>query len=310
MACMSEAALAWPAPLQHIDWHQPWLAPYAAHGQPCAQAVLRGVPVWQALSQRVPPCAPGDPEAPTFVDHADLPADQAYEAYIYQTRRVPTRCGAHDFFNGLMWLNWPRTKAALNQRQWQAIEAAGGVGHTRGTTRDALTLLDENGGILLAHPAIWEALRHRQWHTALVELRPLWAQAQLFIIGHALLEQLLLYPRKSLTAHVWLPTPPVQDWAAQALVQAKPSAAPVGEQIDLAQLDAVLAQALLQDDFGQGDGLEACAPSKPFTPLPVMGTPGWCADNAHAAFYDDPQVFRVLRAHQNPPQRVAPIDKH
>ena len=31
---------------------------------------------------------------------------------------------------------------------------------------------------------------------------------------------------------------------------------------------------------------------KPFVPLPVLGVPGWCADNAAADFYDDPKVFR------------------
>jgi hypothetical protein len=31
---------------------------------------------------------------------------------------------------------------------------------------------------------------------------------------------------------------------------------------------------------------------KPFEPLPVLGVPGWCADNAQPQFYDDTQVFR------------------
>ena len=32
--------------------------------------------------------------------------------------------------------------------------------------------------------------------------------------------------------------------------------------------------------------------SKPFAPLPLMGVPGWCADNANPAFYADAAVFR------------------
>ncbi len=31
---------------------------------------------------------------------------------------------------------------------------------------------------------------------------------------------------------------------------------------------------------------------KPFSPLPVLGVPGWCAGNADPAFYGDSQVFR------------------
>ena len=274
----------WPQALTGLDWRKPWLAPYATNGAPLAQAVLQGTAVWQALNAQLDAQPDGaSTSRSSFVAQSELAHGQAYEAHIYQTATVPTRCGAHDFFNGLMWLNWPHTKTALNQRQWQAIDAAGGVGQTRGPTRDALTLLDENGGILLAPTEVWDALRHRNWHKALVQLRPLWAQCQLFIIGHALLEQLLLHPRKSLTAHLWMPTPSVQ--------------ALVGQGAGLAQLDVALAQALGADDLSQ----------KPFTPLPVMGAPGWCADNANAAFYDDAQVFRALRAEQNPPQRVATL---
>ncbi len=34
--------------------------------------------------------------------------------------------------------------------------------------------------------------------------------------------------------------------------------------------------------------------TKPFVPLPVLGVPGWCADNTAASFYADAQVFRPL----------------
>lgn len=270
----------WPQALQGIDWHQPWLQPYATSGAPLVPAVLQGQAVWQALNAQA---SNRSQRVPAFVAQSELAHGQAYEAHIYQTATVPTRCGAHDFFNGLMWLNWPHTKAVLNQRQWQAIQDAGGIGHTRGPTRDALTLLDENGGLLLAPRAIWEALRHRQWHKALVELRPLWSSCQLFVVGHALLEQLLLHPRKSLTAHLWLPTPSMQVL--------------VGKGAGLDQIDQAFAHALSHDDLSQ----------KPFTPLPIMGVPGWCEGNAAEAFYADAQVFRALRAGQNPPQRVATL---
>ena len=35
---------------------------------------------------------------------------------------------------------------------------------------------------------------------------------------------------------------------------------------------------------------------KLFTPLPLLGIPGWCAGNADVCFYDDAQVFRPRRA--------------
>ncbi|MFS9669939.1 DUF3025 domain-containing protein, partial [Klebsiella pneumoniae] len=72
-----------------------------------------------------------------------LPAGAAYEAHIAATGQVPTRDNLHDFFNALIWLHWPRAKAALNARQARAI-TQDGIGAARGTVRDAATLFDEN----------------------------------------------------------------------------------------------------------------------------------------------------------------------
>ena len=33
--------------------------------------------------------------------------------------------------------------------------------------------------------------------------------------------------------------------------------------------------------------------AKPYTPLPVLGVPGWWADNENFSFYDDSTVFRL-----------------
>lgn len=136
--------------------------------------------------------------------------------------------------------------------------------------RDACTLLDENGALLLAPEPLWQALCERQWHVLfgpLRPLRPLWQAAQLVLFGHALLEQ-LCQPRKSITAHVL------------CLPEAAP-AAPAS----LPQLGAWLTAALD----------EASLTGKPFTPLPVLGVPGWWPANADASFYQDEQVFRPLR---------------
>ena len=37
-------------------------------------------------------------------------------------------------------------------------------------------------------------------------------------------------------------------------------------------------------------------------PLPVLGVPGWCADNENAAYYDDRNYFR-------PGRRVTPVQR-
>ena len=36
--------------------------------------------------------------------------------------------------------------------------------------------------------------------------------------------------------------------------------------------------------------------AKPFSPLPVLGVPGWWPENADPAFYDDGAVFRPARS--------------
>lgn len=194
-----------------------------------------------------------------FVPAGDLPPGMAYEHYIFEARRCPTRNNLHDFFNGLVWLELPRAKRQLNRVQAAQI-SADGLGARRGPVRDAATLFDENGAVLSAPEPLWQALCARDWRGLFVERRPLWAQAQLLVFGHALLEKLVV-PRKNLTAHVW----------------AEP--APPGA---MAEVDAWLEGRLTPERLA----------AKPFLPLPVLGVPGWCAGNAEFSFYDDPLVFR------------------
>ncbi|MBL7088285.1 DUF3025 domain-containing protein [Acidovorax sp.] len=246
-------------PFDAIDWSAPWLAPWRALGQPLAQQLLQDeLSVHQALQTAAPQAAPV-----VFVPQSALPEGTAYEQYIWDTRRVPTRDNLHDFFNGLVWLQFPRTKRRLNQLQAQAL-AADGVQAVRGPLRDAVTVFDENGALLQAPDALWDALRARDWQRLFIDLRPLWAEARLVLFGHALLEK-LVSPRKPMVAHVFH--------------------APVAMN-SIADVDGWLA-----------DQVDASAWStKPFTPLPVLGVPGWWPANEAQGFYDDAQVFRPLRA--------------
>ena len=245
-------------PFDAIDWSAPWLAPWRAQGQPLAQQLQHDTAVHRALQAAAPPGAPV-----AFVPQSALPEGAAYEQYIWDTRRVPTRDNLHDFFNGLVWLQFPHTKRRLNQLQAQAI-AADGVQAVRGPLRDAVTVFDENGALLQAPDALRDALRARDWERLFIDLRPLWGQARLVLFGHALLEK-LGSPRKPMVAHVFH--------------------APVAMN-SIANVDGWLA-----------DQMEASAWStKPFTPLPVLGVPGWWPANEAPGFYDDAQVFRPLRA--------------
>ncbi|MDH6592758.1 hypothetical protein M2165_002647 [Variovorax sp. TBS-050B] len=176
--------------LAAIDWAQPWFAPYRAIGEAAAQKVWAGDPVADALQQFA---TPG--RTPAFVPQSALPPDRAYEAHVFQTRSVPTRDNLHDFFNGLVWLVFPDAKRRLNELQAAEI-ARLGIGATRGPLRDALTLFDENGALLDAPAALWQALCARDWHALFVARRALWREARLVVFGHALLEKLAA-PRKA-----------------------------------------------------------------------------------------------------------------
>jgi hypothetical protein len=244
--------------VEAIDWAAPWLAHLASTGPQVAAGVEAGQSCALALNAlRASP--------KVFVPQAELPAGMAYEQYIFDTGRVPTRDGLHDFFNGLCWMQFPHTKMRLNQLQAAQI-AQTGIQPVRGPARDALTVFDENAAFFHGPDALWDALEAKDWQRLFVTLRPLWAQTRLVLFGHALLEK-LVYPRKPITAHVF------RAYAATN---------------SIAEMDAWVAADLSADKLA----------TKPFAHLPVLGVPGWWPDNENPAFYADASVFRLPRRAQ------------
>lgn len=243
-----------------IDWSQPWLAQLRPHAP-----LIDAHDPRQALTQRASELhvqnAAGMPIRFVAADDAD---GQAYEAHIAETGRVPTRLNLHDLFNALVWLTYPRAKAALNALQSREL-AQKGVSGSRGPVRDAATLIDESAVLLASDdPAIAAALHGLDWHTALVASRSRWGSDIIAVpFGHALIEK-LVSPYKAVTA----------------LVVDLPRTAGSN-----AAIDAALAQRLVAEDL---------AP-RLFAHLPVLGIPGWWAANADPSFYDDAAVFRCRR---------------
>ncbi|TFZ00028.1 DUF3025 domain-containing protein [Ramlibacter rhizophilus] len=243
-----------------LDWSAPGLAPWREPGERLARRIAAGAPVHAALNEEAGRARVSG--VPRFVPQQALGAGMPYERFIRESGCCPSRDNLHDFLNGLVWLAFPRAKARLNELQADQI-ARHGIGAERGPVRDAVTLFDENGLLLQAPPPLWEALLAREWRRLFVELRPLWTAAQVLIFGHALLEKLAA-PRKDMTAHVWRAPAPLHD-AAQA------------------------------DRWLAGEFTPDALAAKPFTPLPVLGIPGWCAANQNFSFYDDSLVFRPMR---------------
>lgn len=250
--------------LSDIDWRAPWLSPWRALGESTAQRVIAGRSQYQVLNEvtKVEGLAP-ERDSMRFVPQSELPVGEPYESHIFRHRRCPTRDGLHDFFNGLAWLHFPLIKQHLNHLHVAQINRTG-ITPMRGPARDALTLFDENGALLRTPDVLWNALQAKDWQRVFGNLRELWAHSYLVLFGHALLEKLVV-PRKSITAHVYRAYPATDS---------------------IADLDAWVAASL---------NAEVLA-TKPFAHLPVLGVPGWCADNETAHFYADPFVFRRLRA--------------
>jgi hypothetical protein len=214
-----------------------------------------------------------------FVPQAELPPGTAYEEFIGATGCVPTRENLHDFFNGLVWQTFPLIKRELNALQAAQIRAAG-VGKSRGPARDAATIFDENAALLVVRDgvpgrALVDGLRAHLWRDTLYAQRARFgvdagADAEVWLFGHALMEKLVA-PRKAITAHTRVLFAP-GAWFG------------LGWEDRRAWIDMQLAGTLA------AEGLSTSA----FTPLPVLGVPGWWPDQDEA-FYLDETVFRPRR---------------
>lgn len=199
------------------------------------------------------------------------PSATGYEGSIGESGVVPTRTRGrgmlHDWFNALAWLAYPRVKARLNRLHRDALAASAGRGVGRGALRDAATLLDENGALLVCRdPVLAANLRNRDWTALFVDGRERFATAATVrVLGHGLCERLLA-PYKALCAHAWMVE------------------LPAGSPIDVRgdALDAAVAKQLRPDTLRAAN----------LCPLPLLGVPGWWSANADPGFYDDPAVFR------------------
>ena len=129
----------------------------------------------------------------------------------------------HDALNALAWLAFPKTKAALNARHVR--DRASATPNTRTRGRDAATLLDESGLVLVCgDPELAQLLRERAWRSLFGARRDTVARAMRpFAIGHGMLVKLLA-PFRAITARTLIlpidPATPPEDAAGQARVDA------------------------------------------------------------------------------------------
>ena len=173
----------------------------------------------------------------------------------------------HDVMNALVWLTFPRTKRAISE-----AHVALGVttdGKTRPRRRDVLTLFDEAGAIILSQRDDLKKLHEgHQWRELFVTHRQAFInEARPILFGHGALEQLGCNPHRGLTVKaLWLPLArdtPLID-------------------VDTWMVSHIASGTLLAENEHR-------------LPLPIVGVPGWFAENERAECYDEVDVFRALR---------------
>jgi len=125
-----------------------------------------------------------------------------YDREVAALGRVPSRERSwHDFLNMLVWAAFPQTKAAIHARQLEAAEAReGALGGNRGRERDALSMIDEGGALVVARPGLRESAQSALAARDAARFAAMRAAGDCvpLLIGHGILETLLHAPEDDL----------------------------------------------------------------------------------------------------------------
>ncbi len=214
-----------------------------------------------------------------------LPFEQQYEPRCYLKGEVPMRSNNwHDLFNALVWLAFPKSKAAINARHYHALmnqngEIIDASSSQRGAVRDVNTLLDESGVIVVyANAELAGLLRDFKWKNLFWQRREqVRKELGFYLFGHSLYEKALQ---------------PYVGMTGQGLLLAVEQAFfgwPAAQR--QTHLDTLLASHLAAPGH--------CRSTRELTPVPLLGMPGWAADNDHATYYDNTAYFRHGRRSQS-----------
>lgn len=231
------------------------------------------------LEQRRPPVHVAGGASLKVVAQGRKPAvlEDRYEARIYLKGELQVRSrNWHDLLNVLVWLAFPRAKAALNARHYAALlsQRAAGTAN-RGPAQDALTLFDEGGVIVASSDGeLLTLLRGFRWKELFWDNRERVRERMRFhLFGHALYEKALA-PFLGVTGR-------------GILLEVEPELlrAPPAEQLD--QLDARVAAHIAAPG--------RLSATRELAPVPILGVPGWCAETERKDFYDDAEYFRPGR---------------
>ena len=183
----------------------------------------------------------------------------------------------HDLFNALVWMTFPKSKAVINKLHISTMSAVGGAQRT--PKGDALTLFDEDGMIIVSrNKKLLNLIQNFKWYDLFWENRRLVEREMQFIVfGHGLYEK-MLRPRVGLTGKGIL-----IFWKGSSDQSTKA----------LPEIDQILSNHLC-DDNNLRHG-------KVFSPIPLLGVPGWFRGGDEESFYENKNYFRAGRTRKNHP---------
>lgn len=211
-----------------------------------------------------------------FVEQTHKPSsfEEQYEPRIFLKGEVLTRYASwHDFFNMLIWLTFPTTKAMLNNLQYLSIKQRIHKSPQRNALENMLTLFDENGLVIVSSDAtLLSLIENFQWKELFWHRRSaIEKKLRCYVFGHSLHEK-FLKPYIGMTGHAIL-LQENQTFFNNTL----------SDQIQT--IDSTLAQIFAQKKINSPSMLK---------PFPVLGMPNWY-DNGQESFYDNKSYFRQSR---------------
>jgi hypothetical protein len=212
--------------------------------------------------------------------------ESQYEPRCYLSGEVQTRANNdHDFFNALVWLTFPRSKAAINALHYCALTESKSsadciidgpvLNSQRGRTRDMGTLFDESGVIIAcANSELAKLLYDFKWKELFWSRRKeVERQMGFYLFGHGLYEK-AIQPYTGMTGQglVLLVS---DDFFTKTSPQR------------MQYMDERVAEYLAEPKH--------CRDTRELTPVPLLGIPGWTAENECPKYYDNQEYFRPCR---------------
>jgi hypothetical protein len=210
-------------------------------------------------------------------EQGKLGFESQYEPRCYLSGEVQTRENNwHDLFNALVWLTFPKAKAAINTRHYQALlDRDAHLESQRGNVRDMATLFDESGVVVVTSKAALSGLLcDFKWKELFWLQREQTSQyMEFYVFGHGLYEKLL---------------DPYVGLTAQGLVlHVEEEFFNWGLPKKLVFLDEKIATYLINSTH--------CRSTRELNPVPMLGVPGWWEANKEETFYDNTSYFRSGR---------------